>query len=160
MQHSSRIRCRQFLAFASNDYLGLAADPALIDAARKAASQWGVGAGSAHLVGGHMTPHEQLEKTLACFLCAERALLFSTGMMANLGIVPALVGRGDAIFADRLNHASLIDAALLSRAEHHRYAHNDMGALERLLTASTAKRKLILTDAVFSMDGDLARSPK
>ena len=151
---------KTFLAFGSNDYLGLAAEPQLIEAAQKAASDWGVGAGSSHLVGGHMTPHDELEKTLACFLCAERALLFSTGMMANLGIVPALVGRGDAIFADRLNHASLIDAALLSRADHIRYPHNDMAALERQLRESTAKRKLILTDAVFSMDGDLAPLPQ
>jgi 8-amino-7-oxononanoate synthase len=138
----------------------LAADPVLIEAARNAALQWGVGAGSSHLVGGHMTPHEKLEQTLACFLCAERALLFSTGMMANLGIVPTLVGRGDAIFADRLNHASLIDAAQLSRADHIRYPHNDLNALERQLIASKAKRKLILTDAVFSMDGDLAPLPQ
>lgn len=151
---------RKFLAFGSNDYLGLAAEPALIDAARQAATQWGVGAGSSHLVGGHMTPHDQLEKALACFLCAERALMFSTGMMANLGIVPALLGRGDAVFADRLNHASLIDAVQLSRADHVRYPHNDMGALERQLAASKAKRKMILTDAVFSMDGDLALLPQ
>ncbi|RJX31044.1 MAG: 8-amino-7-oxononanoate synthase [Oxalobacter sp.] len=151
---------QKFLAFGSNDYLGLAAEPALIEAARQAASKWGVGAGSSHLVGGHMMPHDQLEKALASFLCAERALVFSTGMMANLGIVPALMGRDDAIFADRLNHASLIDAALLSRADHLRYPHNDMAALEKQLASSTAKRKMILTDAVFSMDGDLAPLPQ
>ncbi len=150
---------RKFLSFGSNDYLGLASDPALIEAAQKTAARWGVGAGSSHLVGGHMVPHDQLEKALASFLCAERALFFSTGMMANLGIVPTLVGRGDAVFADRLNHASLIDAVVLSRADHHRYAHNDMAALEKQLAASDAKRKLILTDAVFSMDGDLAPLP-
>lgn len=149
-----------FLAFGSNDYLGLAAEPALIEAARSAASRWGVGAGSSHLVGGHMAPHDQLEKALAGFLCAERALLFSTGMMANLGIVPALMGRDDAVFADRLNHASLIDAVQLSRADHVRYPHNDMAALEKQLSDSTAKRKMILTDAVFSMDGDLAPLPQ
>lgn len=150
----------KLLSFGSNDYLGLASDPALVVAAREAASRWGVGAGSSHLVGGHMTPHEQLEHKLAAFIGSERALYFSTGMMANLGIVPALVGRGDAIFADRLNHASLIDAALLSRADHVRYPHNDLDALERQLTASKAKRKLILSDAVFSMDGDLAPLPQ
>jgi len=151
---------RKLLSFGSNDYLGLAADPALIDAARAAALQWGVGAGSSHLVCGHMTPHEMLEQKLASFIGSERALYFSTGMMANLGIVPALVGRGDAIFADRLNHASLIDAALLSRAEHSRYPHNDLAALEKQLTESNAKRKLILTDAIFSMDGDFAHLPQ
>ena len=151
---------RKLLSFGSNDYLGLADDPALIEAAREAALIWGVGAGSSHLVCGHMTPHEQLEKNLAAFIGSERALYFSTGMMANLGIVPALVGRGDAIFADRLNHASLIDAALLSRAEHIRYPHNDLAALERQLAENSAKRKLILTDTVFSMDGDLAHLPQ
>ena len=147
---------RQLLSFASNDYLGLAADPALIEAAQQAAAQWGVGAGSSHLVSGHMTPHDQLEQELARFIGTERALYFSSGYMANLGVVPTLVGRGDAVFADRLNHASLIDAAQLSRAEHMRYVHNDLAMLERQLTVSKAKRKLILTDAVFSMDGDLA----
>lgn len=150
----------QLLSFASNDYLGLAADPILIRAAQEAAEQWGVGAGSSHLVCGHMTPHHQLEHALAHFIGADRALCFSNGYMANLGIVPALVGRGDAIFSDRLNHASLIDAAQLSRAEHVRYTHNDLEVLERQLAASKAKRKLILTDAVFSMDGDLADLPK
>ena len=148
------------LSFCSNDYLGLAADPELIAAAREAASRWGVGAGSSHLVSGHMTPHEQLEQCLAAFVGSARALYFSTGYMANIGVVPALAGRGDAVFADRLNHASLIDAAQLSRAEHHRYPHNDMDALERMLTGSTARRKLILADAVFSMDGDLAPLPQ
>jgi 8-amino-7-oxononanoate synthase len=146
---------RPLLSFGSNDYLGLANEPALIDVAREAASRWGVGSGSAHLVCGHLAPHEELEERLAAFVGAGRALYFSTGYMANLGVVPALVGRGDAVFADRLNHASLIDAVQLSRAEHKRYPHNDMAALERLLAASTAKRKLILSDAVFSMDGDL-----
>ena len=150
----------RLLAFGSNDYLGLASDPAVIAAACEAATRWGVGAGSSHLVGGHMTPHDLLEQRLAQFVGADRALLFSTGMMANLGIAPALVGRGDAIFADRLNHASLIDAAQLSRADHLRYPHNDMAALERQLAASPARRKLILTDAVFSMDGDLAPLPQ
>ncbi len=151
---------RKLLSFGSNDYLGLASDPTVIAAACDAALRWGVGAGSSHLVGGHMLPHDLLEQKLAAFVGAERALLFSTGMMANLGIVPALVGRGDAIFADRLNHASLIDAALLSRADHHRYPHNDLAALEKQLSASSARRKLILTDAVFSMDGDLADLPR
>lgn len=147
---------RQLTSFASNDYLGLANDPALIDAAVAGARQWGVGAGASALVSGHFAPHAELERQLAHFVGRERALLFANGYLANLGIVPALVGRGDAVFADRLNHASLIDAVQLSRADSHRYAHGDLGALARQLAASGARRKLILSDAVFSMDGDLA----
>lgn len=147
---------RSLLSFCSNDYLGLANDAALIEAARDAALRWGVGSGSSHLVSGHQAPHEELEQKLAAFAGSARALFFSTGYMANLGIVPALVGRGDAVFADKLNHASLIDAVQLSRAEHRRYPHGDMAALEHQLATSTAKRKLILSDAVFSMDGDVA----
>lgn len=148
------------LSFCSNDYLGLAAEPALIEAAREAATLWGVGSGASHLVSGHLAPHETLEQHLAAFVGSQSALYFSTGYMANIGVTPTLVGRGDAVFSDRLNHASLIDAAQLSRAAHHRYPHNDLAALEHLLSASTAKRKLILTDAVFSMDGDLAPLPQ
>ena len=147
------------ISFCSNDYLGLANDPALIEAACAGARQWGVGSGASHLVSGHLAPHEALEQKLAEFTGFPQALLMTTGYMANLGIVPALVGRGDAIFADKLNHASLIDAVQLSRANSHRYPHGDLIALERLLAASQAKRKLILTDAVFSMDGDLAPLP-
>jgi 8-amino-7-oxononanoate synthase len=150
---------RQLISFCSNDYLGLANDPALIDAACAGARNWGVGSGASHLVSGHQAPHEALEQKLAAFTGFPRALLFSTGYMANLGIVPALVGRGDAVFSDKLNHASLIDAIQLSRAESKRYPHADLAALERLLAASKATRKLILTDAVFSMDGDLAPLP-
>jgi 8-amino-7-oxononanoate synthase len=152
----ARVDGRDLISFCSNDYLGLANDPALIEAVCVGARTWGVGSGASHLVSGHLAAHEQLERELAAFTGFPRALLFSTGYMANLGIVPALVGRGDAVFADRLNHASLIDAVQLSRAEHHRYPHADVPALVRLLEASTAKRKLILTDAVFSMDGDIA----
>ncbi len=151
---------RSLLSFCSNDYLGLATEPALIEAARSAASRWGVGSGSSHLVGGHLAPHDVLEQRLAAFVGSARALYFSTGYMANLGVVPTLVGRGDAVFADRLNHASLIDAAQLSRADHIRYPHNDLATLERQLAASSATRKLIVTDAVFSMDGDLALLPQ
>jgi len=150
---------RPLISFCSNDYLGLANDPALVEAACAGARTWGVGSGASHLVSGHLAPHEALEQKLAAFTGFPRALLFSTGYMANLGIVPALVGRGDAVFADKLNHASLIDAVQLSRADSQRYPHGDLAALERLLAASTAKRKLILTDAVFSMDGDLAPLP-
>ena len=155
----ARVDGRTLISFASNDYLGLANDPALIEAVCIGVRAWGVGSGASHLVSGHLGPHEALEQALATFTGFDRALLFSTGYMANLGIVSALVGRGDAIFADRLNHASLIDAAQLSRADHQRYAHGDLDALERLLAASNAPRKLILTDAVFSMDGNLAPLP-
>ncbi|MFB0935969.1 MAG: 8-amino-7-oxononanoate synthase, partial [Propionivibrio sp.] len=134
--------------------------PKLIEAACAGAKKWGVGSGASHLVSGHLSPHEELEQELATFTGFPRALLFSTGYMANLGIIVALVGRGDAVFADKLNHASLIDAVQLSRADHERYPHGDLDALERLLAASKAKRKLILTDAVFSMDGDLAPLPE
>jgi 8-amino-7-oxononanoate synthase len=147
------------ISFCSNDYLGLANDPALVDAACAGARVWGVGSGASHLVSGHLGAHAALEQKLAEFTGFARALLFSTGYLANLGIVPALVGRNDAVFADRLNHASLIDAVQLSRADSQRYPHADLATLERLLATSTARRKLILTDAVFSMDGDLAPLP-
>ncbi|KON79341.1 8-amino-7-oxononanoate synthase [Azoarcus sp. PA01] len=151
-----RVDARDMLAFCSNDYLGLAADPALAHALQAGAAQWGAGSGASHLVSGHYAVHDELETRLAAFVGCERALYFSTGYMANTGAIPALVGRGDAIFADRLNHASLVDGALLSRAELHRYAHGDPAALEGALAASSAKRKLIVTDTVFSMDGDVA----
>ncbi len=156
----ARVDGRDLISFCSNDYLGLASDPVLIEAACAGARQWGVGSGASHLVSGHQAPHEALEQRLASFTGFPRALLLSTGFMANLGIVPALVGRGDAVFADKLNHASLIDAVQLSRADSHRYPHGDLAALEHLLAKSTAARKLILTDAVFSMDGDLALLPE
>jgi 8-amino-7-oxononanoate synthase len=151
---------REVISFCSNDYLGLANDPHLIATAQAAAAQWGVGSGASHLVSGHLRPHEALESALAEFVGFPRALSFSTGYMANLAIVPALVGRGDAVFADKLNHASLIDAAQLTHADSRRYAHGDVAALSAMLAASSAKRKLILTDAVFSMDGDIAPLPE
>lgn len=147
---------REMLSFCSNDYLGLAAHPALAAAIAEGTARWGGGSGASHLVSGHYSVHERLEARLAEFTGCERALVFSTGYMVNMGVAAALVGRGDAIFADRLNHASLVDGALLSRAEHHRYAHGDTEALARLLSNSTARRKLIVTDSVFSMDGDIA----
>ncbi len=134
------------ISFCSNDYLGLANDPALVEAACAGARAWGVGSGASHLVSGHLGAHAALEQKIAEFTGFERALLFSTGYMANLGIVPALVGRNDAVFADRLNHASLIDAVQLSRANSQRYPHADLAALERLLATSSARRKLILGD--------------
>ena len=150
---------REFLAFCSNDYLGLARHPALIAAARDGAERYGVGAGASHLILGHSAAHHDLEGRLATFVGLPRALVFSTGYLANLGIVTALAGRGDAVFADRLNHASLNDAALLARAEFRRYPHLDLAALARLLAGTRARRKLIVTDAVFSMDGDIAAVP-
>ncbi|WP_366520704.1 8-amino-7-oxononanoate synthase [Zoogloea sp.] len=144
------------IAFCSNDYLGLAAEPAIAAALRAGSERWGSGAGASHLVSGHYAPHEALEARLAAFVGMDDALYFSTGYMANIGVMPALVGRGDAIFADRVNHASLVDGALLSRAELIRYAHCDLAALESRLQASRAPRKLIVTDGVFSMDGDIA----
>ena len=151
---------REVVSFCSNDYLGLANDPRLIAAAQAAAAQWGVGSGASHLVSGHLRPHEALESALAEFVGFPRALSFSTGYMANLAIVPALVGRGDAVFSDKLNHASLIDAAQLTHADSRRYAHGDVAALSAMLESSSARRKLILTDAVFSMDGDIAPLPE
>ncbi|MDR2874405.1 MAG: 8-amino-7-oxononanoate synthase [Methylobacillus sp.] len=148
------------LAFCSNDYLGLASHPALIAAARNALETVGVGGAASHLITGHHRLHHELETALAAFVNLPRALFFSTGYMANLGAITALVGRGDAIFADKLNHASLNDAAVLSRADLHRYAHNDVAALEKQLARNTARRKLVITDAVFSMDGDLAPVPE
>jgi 8-amino-7-oxononanoate synthase len=154
------IEGQRVIAFCSNDYLGLANHPALIAAAQQAAERWGVGSGASHVVSGHLRPHAELEERLAAFVGQERALYFTTGYMANLAIAPTLVERNDAIFADKLNHASLIDAAQLARAEHIRYPHGDLDHLARRLAQSSARRKLILTDAVFSMDGDLAPLPE
>jgi len=147
---------KPYLAFCSNDYLGLASHPQLIAALQQGAQQWGVGAGAAHLVNGHFGPHHEIEKQLAAFAGKPAALLFSTGYMANLGVVQALVGKGDTVFADKLNHASLNDAMLLSRADTKRYRHGDMAQLATLLAQTTGGRKLVISDAVFSMDGDIA----
>jgi len=151
---------KEYLAFCSNDYLGLANHPQLIAALQQGAAQYGVGAGAAHLVSGHSAAHHRLEQALAAFVGKPAALLFSTGYMANLGTVQALVGKGDTVFADKLNHASLNDAMLLSRAEVKRYRHNDMAQLAQLLEQTKTGRKLVITDAVFSMDGDLAPLPE
>jgi 8-amino-7-oxononanoate synthase len=151
---------KPYLSFCSNDYLGLANHPQLIAALKHGVEQYGVGAGAAHLVSGHAQPHEQLERALADFAGKPAALLFSTGYMANLGAVQALVGKSDTVFADKLNHASLNDAMLLSRAAIKRYRHNDMAQLASLLEQAASGRKLVITDAVFSMDGDLARLPE
>ena len=150
---------RAMLHFGSNDYLGLASDATVVAAAQAAAARYGVGAGASHLVSGHFAAHDDLERELASWVapCAgARALLFSSGYLANLAVVTALVGRNDAVFADRRNHACLNDAAILSRADFVRYPHGDVDRLGLALAASGARRKLIATDAVFSMDGDLA----
>lgn len=149
-----------YLSFCSNDYLGLANHPELIATMQKAAGDSGVGSGASGLITGHHRYHDELEQQLARFVELPAALLFSTGYMANIGVLGALVGRGDAIFADKLNHACLNDGGYFSHAEFHRYPHNDAAALEKLLQASTAKHKLIAADAVFSMDGDIAPIPE
>jgi 8-amino-7-oxononanoate synthase len=149
------------LAFCSNDYLGLAQHPALVEAAREAALRHGVGAGASPLVSGHSPEHEALEAELAAFVGLPRALYFYAGYAANSGCIPALVGKGDALIADALNHACLIDGARLSGAERRIYAHNDLAALERALVETRgARRRLVAADAVFSMDGDLAPVPQ
>ncbi len=145
-----------YLSFCSNDYLGLANHPALTEALIRGANEYGVGAAASHLISGHMGPHQALEIALAQFVDLPRALYFSHGYAANTGVIPALTGRGDAIFSDALNHACIIDGARLSRAEVQVYRHADMAELARLLEASRVVRKLVVSDAVFSMDGDIA----
>ncbi len=153
-----RVDGGELLAFCSNDYLGLANHPEVIQAMRDGAAQWGVGGGASHLVIGHSTPHHQLEEALAEFTGRPRALLFSTGYMANLAAVTALVGQGDTVLEDRLNHASLLDAGLLSGARFARYLHNDAASLAKRLDKAEGN-SLVVTDGVFSMDGDLAELP-
>lgn len=147
---------RRVISFCSNDYLGLAADPALVAAAHTALDQSGVGAGAAHLITGHHRFHDDFEHAFARFVGKPAALLFSTGYLANLGVLTALAGKKGEIFADKLNHASLVDAAQLSGARFHRYRHFDLAQLEGQLAASAAPDKLIVSDLVFSMDGDVA----
>ena len=147
---------RPMLSFNSNDYLGLASHPEVITALQRGAERYGAGSGAAHLVSGHGAAHQALEEELADFTGRPRALLFSTGYMANLGVISALLGRGDEVFEDRLNHASLIDAGILSRARLKRYAHADVDALLKLLRARHGGGALVVTDGVFSMDGDIA----
>ncbi len=142
--------------FSSNDYLGLANHPEVIAAFKRAADQYGVGSGSAHLICGHSYEHAALEEELAAFTGRDRVLLFSTGYMANLGVISALINKKDDLFQDKLNHASLIDGGQLSGARFRRYPHNNMMRLQQLLTQSTAEKKLIVSDGVFSMDGDAA----
>ena len=149
---------RPMLAFCSNDYLGLAAHPEVTRAFVAGAERWGVGGGSAHLVNGHTTAHHALEEELADLTGRPRALLFSTGYMANMGVIAALVGSGDHVYLDRLNHASLLDGGLLSKARFQRYRHADPLDLSRRLEAKEGPA-LVVTDGVFSMDGDIAPLP-
>ena len=154
-----RVEGRDYLAFCSNDYLGLANHPRIVQAAVAAALRYGVGSGASHMVTGHSVLHERLEQRLAEFTGLPRALLFSTGYQANVGAITALAGRGDAVFSDERNHASLIDGARLSRAGVVRYAHCDLDALGAAMAASGAAVKLVISDSVFSMDGDIAPLP-
>jgi 8-amino-7-oxononanoate synthase len=153
---------KKVISFCSNDYLGLANNPQVNQAMIDAVSRYGVGSGAAHLVNGHTEAHHQLEAELAAFCGYPRALLFSTGYMANLGLCQALLGNNDFAFEDRLNHASLIDGGLISGARLQRYLHNDVASLQKKLEKITENNaeKLVLTDAVFSMDGDIARLPE
>ncbi len=151
-----KLDSREVINFCSNDYLGLANHPQVIQAFKKGVDQYGVGSGSAHLICGHSTAHHTLEEEIAVFTGRERALLFSTGYMANMGVMTALMAKKDAVFEDKLNHASLIDAGLLSGAKFQRYLHQDIDQLQTKLQGSDAIKKMIITDGVFSMDGDLA----
>jgi len=152
----SRLDGRSLLTFCSNDYLGLANHPDLVKALQKGAETYGVGSGAAHLVNGHSHAHHALEEELAEFTGRSRALLFSTGYMANQGVITALLSRGDSIYEDRLNHASLIDGGILSRANFKRFAHGDAVALEQQLAKHEKGEVLVAVDGVFSMDGDIA----
>ena len=145
-----------FLNFSSNNYLGLANHPDVIKSFQNAVNDYGVGSGASHLVTGHSSAHHELEEALAVFTSRPRALLFSCGYMANLGVISALMKKTDAVFEDRLNHASLLDAGLLSGAKFHRYLHCNTENLNNKLSKSNAKNKLIVTDGIFSMDGNMA----
>jgi 8-amino-7-oxononanoate synthase len=147
---------RRLLNFCSNDYLGLAGDPRVVEALRTAAANWGAGSGAAHLVTGHTDEHHALEEELAAFTGREAALLFSTGYMANIGVITALAARGEVLLQDKLNHASLLDGARQSDARLLRYAHADAAAAARLAAAHAESFVLLATDGVFSMDGDVA----
>ena len=150
---------REYLGFCSNDYLGLANHPRIVEAAVDAALRHGIGQGASHLLGGHSVAHERLESALAEFAGMPRALLFSSGYQANIGAVTALAGPEDTVFSDALNHASLIDGVRLSRAQVVRYPHADVDFLSQALASSKGRIKLIVTDGVFSMDGDIAPLP-
>ncbi|MCM2312243.1 MAG: 8-amino-7-oxononanoate synthase [Steroidobacteraceae bacterium] len=151
-----RVADNELLAFCSNDYLGLSRHPQVVAACVAAAHEWGIGSGASHLVSGHCREHHALEEELAAFVGRPRALLFSTGYMANLAVVATLLDRGDRVFEDRLNHASLLDAGLASGARLQRYPHADVATLAARLARAQAGQALVVTDGVFSMDGDVA----
>lgn len=151
---------KQLLGFCSNDYLGLANHPEINQAAKQTIDKYGVGSGASHLVCGHSSEHHALEEELAEFTGRDRALLFSTGYMANLGVITALVNKGDDLFEDRLNHASLLDGGLLSGARMQRFLHNDIKSLKLKLAKAKNGNTLIAVDGVFSMDGDIAPLPE
>ncbi|MCW8195005.1 8-amino-7-oxononanoate synthase [Proteobacteria bacterium 005FR1] len=155
-----RVGGRDVVAFCSNDYLGLANHPKVIEAFQVAAESYGVGSGASHLICGHSEEHHLLEDDLAAFTGRERALLISTGYMANVGTLNALTDAGSTIFADRLNHASLMDGAFVSRARLQKFAHNDLADLETQLQSCQTDSRLIAVDGVYSMDGDLAPLPE
>jgi 8-amino-7-oxononanoate synthase len=148
-----------YLNFCSNDYLGLAAHPRVIERLRSAAIQYGVGSGASHLVCGHSVPHEELEEALAEFTGRKKAILYSSGYMANIGVLTTLLEKGDCIFEDRLNHASLLDGGLYSGARFRRFGHNNVNALERQMEKASGPA-LVVVDGVFSMDGDCAPLPE
>ena len=150
---------RRYLNFSSNDYLGLANHPDLVCAASQGLQRWGVGSGSSALVSGHFAIHEQAEQALASFVSCPAALLFGSGYAANLAVLGSFLGRNDAVFADRLIHASLNDGCQLSRARLCRFRHNDLDHLESLLQTTKAHARMIVVDAVYSMDGDEAPLP-
>ena len=150
---------QEYLSFCSNDYLGLSQNQFIQDALIEGIHLSGNGMGASHLISGHHEFHEAFENAFSEALYFERALLFSSGYMANMGVISALAGKDDTIFSDKLNHASLNEAVILSRANHKRYRHNDMNHLEELIRESKSKVKIIATDAVFSMDGDIADIP-
>lgn len=151
-----RINGREVILLCSNDYLGLSNDPSVREAAVKAIGRYGAGAGASRLISGNMRPHMELEEKIASFKGADAAILFNSGYHANLGIITALADRTSEIFSDRLCHASIVDACVLSRARVSRFRNNDVDSLERLLKRSCSKRKLIVTEGVFSMDGSVA----
>lgn len=155
-----RFEGKNLVNFSSNNYLGLAIHPQLKQASKEAVEKYGTGSGASRLITGSMSLHDELEKAIAQFKGCERALIFNSGYHANIGVIPTIAGAGDFIFSDELNHASLIDGCKLSKATTQVYRHNDVAHLEELLKKSSGTNRLIITDSVFSMDGDIAPLPK
>src|SRR3990167_6305865 len=152
-----RVKGREVILLSSNNYLGLASHPELKKAAALALEKYGCGSGASRLISGSMELHKELEQKIASFKKTESAILFNSGYTANIGVISSICGRGDIILSDRLNHASIVDGCLLSGAKLKRYPHKDIDAIERFLRIGSAfKKRLIVTDGVFSMDGDIA----